>query len=167
MGEEVLLRVDNLTKAFGGVVAVNRCSLSIAPRRIYGLIGPNGSGKTTLFDLITGIQRPDSGEVYFRGERLTHLKPYQIARRGISRTFQIIRVFPEMTALENLLVVAPRNGAAARGPAPWSCSSLSTCCRCATSTPATSPTGSRSFWSSCAPSCSSPSSSCSTSRPPG
>lgn len=113
MKDEILLRIDGLTKSFGGVTAVNHCSLTILANRIYGLIGPNGSGKTTLFDLITGIQRPDRGEVYWRGERITHLKPYKIARRGISRTFQVIRVFPEMTALENLLVVAPRGAGAA------------------------------------------------------
>ncbi len=100
-----LLEIRDLSKRFGGVVAVNRCSLVLTPGKIYGLIGPNGSGKTTLFNCITGLERRDAGEVFFRGERIDGLKPHQVARRGIGRTFQIIRVFPELTALENLLVV--------------------------------------------------------------
>ena len=100
-----LLEVQNLTKRFGGVVAVNRCSLVLAPGKIYGLIGPNGSGKTTLFNCITGLERRDEGEIRFKAERIDGLKPHQVARCGIGRTFQIIRVFPELTALENLLVV--------------------------------------------------------------
>jgi len=87
------------------VTAVNRCSLALTPGRIYGLIGPNGSGKTTLFNCITGLDPRDAGEIRFKGARIDGLKPHQVARRGIGRTFQIIRVFPELTALENLLVV--------------------------------------------------------------
>src|SRR5881409_2181200 len=100
-----VLSVERVRKSFGGVAAVNDVSLALEPGRIYGLIGPNGSGKTTLFNCITGIERLDAGRVSFRGERIDGLKPWQIARRGIGRTFQIIRVFPELTALENLLVV--------------------------------------------------------------
>src|SRR5216110_2683670 len=92
-----VLSVERVRKSFGGVAAVNDVSLALEPGRIYGLIGPNGSGKTTLFNCITGIERLDAGRVSFRGER--------IDGRGIGRTFQIIRVFPELTALENLLVV--------------------------------------------------------------
>ena len=105
MDDGHLLEIRDLTKHFGGVVAVNRCSLVLAPGKIYGLIGPNGSGKTTLFNCITGLERRDAGEVFFRGERIDGLKPHQVAACGIGRTFQIIRVFPELTALENLLVV--------------------------------------------------------------
>jgi branched-chain amino acid transport system ATP-binding protein len=101
----VVLEVDGLRKRFGGVVAVNGVSLALEARRIYGLIGPNGSGKTTFFNCITGLERCDAGRVIFKGERIDHLKPYQIALRGIGRTFQVIRVFPELTALENLIVV--------------------------------------------------------------
>jgi ABC-type branched-subunit amino acid transport system ATPase component len=108
-----ILNVEGLRKSFGGVVAVNGVSLTLEPRHIYGLIGPNGSGKTTLFNCITGIERRDEGRVLFAGERIDGLKPYQIARRGIGRTFQIIRVFPELTALENLLVVTRGDRAAA------------------------------------------------------
>jgi len=100
-----LLEIRDLTKRFGGVVAVNRCSLALAPGKIYGLIGPNGSGKTTLFNCITGLERRDAGEIFFRGKRIDGLRPHQVAACGIGRTFQIIRVFPELTALENLLVV--------------------------------------------------------------
>src|SRR5882724_3460764 len=112
-----VLSVEGVCRSFGGVTAVNDVSLSLEPGRIYGLIGPNGSGKTTLFNCITGIERLDTGRVSFRGERIDGLKPWQIARRGIGRTFQIIRVFPELTALENLLVVTrgPRAEAERRG----------------------------------------------------
>ena len=99
------LEVEGLSKSFGGVTAVDRVSLTLEPGRIHGLIGPNGSGKTTLFHCITGVERRDAGSVRFNGERIDGLKPHEIARRGIGRTFQIIRVFPELTALENLLVV--------------------------------------------------------------
>ena len=106
----------DLHKHFGGVHAVNAVSLALERGRIYGLIGPNGSGKTTLFNCITGVERPDAGRVRLDGERIETLRPWQIARRGIGRTFQVIRVFPELTALENLLVVTtgPHEAACAR-----------------------------------------------------
>src|SRR5919109_3693329 len=112
-----VLEVEAVRKSFGGVAAVNNVSIALEPGRIYGLIGPNGSGKTTLFNCITGIERLDAGRVSFRGERIDGLKPWQVARRGIGRTFQVIRVFPELTALENLLVVTrgPRAAAERRG----------------------------------------------------
>ena len=100
-----VLEIHGLSKRFGGVRAVDGVSLSLEPGRIYGLIGPNGSGKTTLFNCITGIERRDAGRVTFNSQRIDGLKPYQIAQLGIGRTFQIIRVFPELSALENLLVV--------------------------------------------------------------
>ncbi len=100
-----VLAVDGVRKSFGGVTAVNDVSFALEAGRIYGLIGPNGSGKTTLFNCITGLERRDAGRVVFKNERIDHLKPYQVANRGIGRTFQVIRVFPELTALENLLVV--------------------------------------------------------------
>ena len=110
MGQDGLLRLSGVTKRFGGVTAVSGCSLGLEPQRIYGLIGPNGSGKTTLFNCITGIEERDEGTIQFKGERIDGLKPFQIAGRGIGRTFQVIRVFPELTALENLLVVAREGG---------------------------------------------------------
>jgi ABC-type branched-subunit amino acid transport system ATPase component len=100
-----ILEVRDITKRFGGVRAVNRCSFALAPGKIYGLIGPNGSGKTTLFNCITGLAQRDEGEIHFKNKRIDGLKPYQVAHRGIGRTFQIIRVFPDLTTLENLLVV--------------------------------------------------------------
>ena len=108
MPDGFILEVRDVTKQFGGITAVNRCSLALESGRIFSLIGPNGSGKTTLFNLITGVDRRDAGEVRFKGERIDGLPPHRIALRGVGRTFQIIRVFPEMTALENLLVVARR-----------------------------------------------------------
>jgi len=106
MSNQSILEIRHVTKHFGGVTAVNDCSLALEPGRIFGLIGPNGSGKTTLFNLLNGIEPCDAGEIRFKGERIDGLPPHQIARRGMGRTFQIIRVFPEMNALENLLVVA-------------------------------------------------------------
>jgi ABC-type branched-subunit amino acid transport system ATPase component len=99
------LEIVDLRKSFGGVAAVNGVSLALQPGRIYGLIGPNGSGKTTLFNCITGVERRDSGRIMLDGHRIDGLRPYEIARRGVGRTFQVIRVFPELTAFENLLVV--------------------------------------------------------------
>jgi ABC-type branched-subunit amino acid transport system ATPase component len=111
------LEVQELRKSFGGVTAVHGVSLALEPGRIYGLIGPNGSGKTTLFNCITGVERRDAGRVFLDGERVDGLKPYQIALRGVGRTFQVIRVFPELTALENLLVVTRNNRDEAEGRA--------------------------------------------------
>jgi ABC-type branched-subunit amino acid transport system ATPase component len=105
MRDGYILEIREVTQRFGGVTAVNRCSLALAPGKIYGLIGPNGSGKTTLFNCITGLEPGHEGEIRFQGRRIDGLKPHQVARCGIGRTFQIIRVFPELTALENLLVV--------------------------------------------------------------
>lgn len=102
---EPLLRIEEVVKKFGEVVALDHCSFDIEPGTITGLIGPNGAGKTTLFNLITGVLQSDSGHIYLKGEEITGKKPYQIARRGVGRTYQIIRVFPKMTLLENLIVV--------------------------------------------------------------
>ena len=109
-----ILQVRNLVKSFGGVTAVNGVSLSLEAGKIYGLIGPNGSGKTTLFNCITGIERRDGGAIGFKGRRIDGLKPHQVFHRGIGRTFQVIRVFPELTALENLLVVTSGDYARSR-----------------------------------------------------
>ncbi|MEU4715753.1 ABC transporter ATP-binding protein [Micromonospora purpureochromogenes] len=100
----VLLEVDDVTLRFGGVVALDKIDFQIYEGEILGLIGPNGAGKTTSFNVMTGVYKPTSGAVRFRGERVTGRKPHQISRMGISRTFQNIRLFPEMTALENVMV---------------------------------------------------------------
>ena len=115
--EAPVLAVEGLRKSFGGVVAVGGVSLTLERGRIYGLIGPNGSGKTTLFNCITGVERPEAGRVLLNGERIDGLPPYRIAQRGVGRTFQVIRVFPELTALENLLVVTTGSAAAAEARA--------------------------------------------------
>jgi branched-chain amino acid transport system ATP-binding protein len=102
---EPILKIDEVVKKFGEVPALDHCSFDIERGSITGLIGPNGAGKTTLFNLITGVLQPDTGHVYFKGEDITGKKPHEIARRGVGRTYQIIRVFPGMTLLENLIVV--------------------------------------------------------------
>lgn len=102
---EPILRIEDVVKKFGEVMALDHCSFDIEAGTITGLIGPNGAGKTTLFNLITGVLQPDQGHVYLAGEEITGKKPYEIARRGVGRTYQIIRIFPKMTLLENLVVV--------------------------------------------------------------
>ncbi len=113
-----LLEVRGITKRFGGIQALAGPSFAVAPGSICGLIGPNGSGKSTLFDCITGIVPVDGGEVRFRGERITGLPPFRIARLGIGRTFQLTRLFPQLTVLENMLAVAGRAAPSAGGRAP-------------------------------------------------
>lgn len=98
-----MLQVENLTKAFGGIKAVDACSIHVERGSITGLIGPNGSGKTTLFNMITGFYRPDAGCVRFNNQPIQNLKPNQICRHGIARTFQITRLFWKMTVLENMI----------------------------------------------------------------
>ncbi|HYM70434.1 MAG TPA: ABC transporter ATP-binding protein [bacterium] len=101
---EAILEIDALTHRFGGVTAVHRVTFSVAPQEIVALIGPNGAGKTTLFNLITGFLAPTSGEVRYRGRRLTGLPPEHIARLGVVRTFQNLVVFGEMSVAENVMV---------------------------------------------------------------
>jgi branched-chain amino acid transport system ATP-binding protein len=97
--------VRDLRKAFGGVRAVDGCSFAVPGGKISGLIGPNGSGKTTTFNLLTGVIRPDDGQVIYRGEDMAGLKPHQIFGKRITRTFQVTRIFREITVLENMLSV--------------------------------------------------------------
>ncbi len=112
-GEPRLLEVRAVTKRFGGVVANQAISFDVAPGEIVGVIGPNGAGKSTLFDVVTGFYRPDSGDIRFAGEPVTGLRPDQINRRGIGRTFQKLRPFGGMTVHENVMV-----GALLRTPSP-------------------------------------------------
>jgi branched-chain amino acid transport system ATP-binding protein len=102
--------VKNLNKAFGGIHAVDDCSFIVEEGSITALIGPNGAGKTTAFNLISGVLKPDSGQIWFDGERIDKLAPHKITRKGMSRTFQISRNLEDMTVLENLAVQAPVNG---------------------------------------------------------
>jgi branched-chain amino acid transport system ATP-binding protein len=99
-----LLEVKNLTKRFGGLVAVNDVSFSVKEGELFGLIGPNGSGKTVLFNTISGIYKNDGGEVIFDNERITGLPPHEITAKGIGRTFQGGRIFPQRTVLENVII---------------------------------------------------------------
>jgi neutral amino acid transport system ATP-binding protein len=109
-GDERLLQIDSLTKRFGGVRAVTDCTFDVQRGSITGLIGPNGSGKTTVFNMITGFVKPDSGAVRLGGEDVTGLAPDEIHRRGIGRTFQLARVFPRLTVIENMLVPLTERG---------------------------------------------------------
>jgi len=101
---EVLLKVENISKRFGGVRAVNRVSFTVSRGDIVGVIGPNGSGKTTLVNLITGFVKRDCGEVFFKGRRITGASPHRIADLGVARTFQIMRPYPSLPAYKNLIV---------------------------------------------------------------
>jgi branched-chain amino acid transport system ATP-binding protein len=98
-----LLQVTSLTKSFGGLMAVHNVDITIAAGQILGMIGPNGAGKTTVFNLITGIYRPDRGTVVFDGVNLVGLRPHAIADAGVARTFQTIRLFPNLTVQENVM----------------------------------------------------------------
>ena len=98
-----VLNTNKATIRFGGLVAVNELDMNVKSGEIYGLIGPNGAGKTTIFNLLTGVYQPTSGEIYFNGQRIDGLRPYQIAGKGISRTFQNIRLFASMSVLENVM----------------------------------------------------------------
>ena len=100
----MLLEVAGLTKRFGGVVAVNAVDLAVAEGQVFGLIGPNGAGKTTLINLISGHFRADGGTIRFGGTDVSRLRPHQLAKCGIARTFQAIRLFKGLTVLENVLV---------------------------------------------------------------
>jgi branched-chain amino acid transport system ATP-binding protein len=107
---KAMLEVRALTKRFGGIAAVNQVSFTVGDTgkkgEIVGLIGPNGAGKTTLIDTITGVQKASSGQVFFEGREVTNQHPYQSARSGLARTFQIVQPFPDMTVLENVVAGA-------------------------------------------------------------
>ncbi|MEU8189382.1 ABC transporter ATP-binding protein [Micromonospora carbonacea] len=105
-GREALLEVDDVTLRFGGVVALDKVNFTLYKGEILGLIGPNGAGKTTCFNAMTGVYRPTEGEIRFKGQRTNGKRRSWITKAGIARTFQNIRLFPEMTALENVMVGA-------------------------------------------------------------
>ncbi len=102
--ETVVLRVDGVTKAFGGLVAVDNVSLDVPAHGIVSLIGPNGAGKTTLFNMLTGLYKPTTGRIAFSGHEITRVRPDEVTKLGVARTFQNIRLFGAMTALENVMV---------------------------------------------------------------
>jgi branched-chain amino acid transport system ATP-binding protein len=101
-----LLSLSGVSKRFGGLLALDDITVSLREGEVIGLIGPNGAGKTTLVNVITGVQRPSSGEVRFAGERIDGLRPDRVARRGVARTFQIVQPFPRMTVRENVAAAA-------------------------------------------------------------
>jgi len=103
-----LLEVQDVSKSFGGIQALDTCSISVEQGSITGLIGPNGSGKTTLFNVMTGYERVDSGQIRFQGEAITNTPPDKVFRLGIGRTFQLTRIFPRLTVLENMHVAVQR-----------------------------------------------------------
>ncbi len=106
----MLLKIKKLEKYFNGIKAVQDFDFLVDENKIVALIGPNGAGKTTVFNLISGLVKPDKGHIHFKGESIIGLQPYQIARLGISRTFQLIRLFQKLTAMENLLLAKPQEG---------------------------------------------------------
>ncbi len=110
-----LLELSGVTRRFGGLRAVSDVTLEVAKGEVVGLIGPNGAGKTTLVNVVTGVHPATAGSVRFAGEDITRLKPYQAARRGIARTFQIVQPFPGMTVLENVAAAAMFAGGVAYG----------------------------------------------------
>jgi len=99
-----LLKIDNLSKSFSGLKAVSNANIEINPRELIGLIGPNGAGKTTVFNLITGVYVPTEGRMLFEGKDISGLTPYQVNQRGIARTFQNIRLFADLTVLDNVKI---------------------------------------------------------------
>lgn len=102
----VMLEARNVTKRFGGLVAVDDASMTVTKGGITGLIGPNGAGKTTFFNLLSGFMVPNEGEILFKGQAIKGLRPSQICRLGMTRTFQIVKPFPELTVLENVMIGA-------------------------------------------------------------
>ncbi|PRC92082.1 ABC transporter ATP-binding protein [Solimicrobium silvestre] len=104
MSEQIMLNIEGVNKSFGGLQALSNVNIQIKKGQIYGLIGPNGAGKTTLFNVITGLYQPDTGKFELAGKRYSPSAPHEVAKVGIARTFQNIRLFGEMTALENVMV---------------------------------------------------------------
>jgi neutral amino acid transport system ATP-binding protein len=113
-----LLRTEGVSKAFGGVQALSDCTIEVEEGSITGLIGPNGSGKTTLFNVITGYERVDSGEVYLGARRITNAPPDKVFTSGVGRTFQLTRVFARLTVMENMIVAA-HHGERSRAGRTW------------------------------------------------
>jgi ABC-type branched-subunit amino acid transport system ATPase component len=109
---DTLLEANNVSKSYGGIHALDACSITLEQGTIAGLIGPNGSGKTTLFNVITGYERVDGGEIRFDNAVITNQKPEKVFQLGIGRTFQLSRIFPRLTVMENMHVAKQRKGAA-------------------------------------------------------
>jgi branched-chain amino acid transport system ATP-binding protein len=119
---DAVLEIRGISKSFGGLQALLNFDLQVKEKDLIGIIGPNGAGKTTVFNLITGFIRPDSGEIWFKGDNITRLKPFQIVNRGLCRTFQLVDLFKEMTALENVMIPCFSHRASQQRPKeekPW------------------------------------------------
>jgi len=101
-----LLRIEGVSKSFGGIMALKHVSFHISAGEVVGIIGPNGAGKTTLFNVVSGFYAPDHGKIFFNEEPIHGLRPDQICRKGLSRTFQIVQSFPELSVLENVIIGA-------------------------------------------------------------
>jgi branched-chain amino acid transport system ATP-binding protein len=107
---EPVLRTENLTKRFGGLVAVDNLSIALPGGRVHAIIGPNGAGKTTFFNLVTGLLSPDGGRIFFRGRDITGCRPHVISRLGIKRTLQVKSVFPDLSVADNLWITRQARG---------------------------------------------------------
>ena len=107
--DDLVLRTDKALIKFGGLTAVSDLDMNVRQGEIFGLIGPNGAGKTTVFNLLTGVYEPTSGDIFIDGTRINGMRPYEISRLGVSRTFQNIRLFPSMTVLENVITACHRH----------------------------------------------------------
>jgi len=105
-GNNAVLRLDKICKSFGGLKVLVDLDMSVEPEEMVGLIGPNGAGKSTVYNLITSIYKPDSGDIFFLGKKITGLAPHKICHIGISRTYQLVKTFLKMTALENVMVAS-------------------------------------------------------------
>jgi branched-chain amino acid transport system ATP-binding protein len=119
---DAVLEIRGISKSFGGLQALLNFDLRVKEKDLIGIIGPNGAGKTTVFNLITGFIRPDSGEIWLKGDNITRLKPFQIVNRGLCRTFQLVDLFKEMTALENVMIPCFSHRASQQRPKeekPW------------------------------------------------
>lgn len=101
---DTILKIEDLTISFGGIRALNHVDFEVKKGEIYSIIGPNGAGKTTVFNCISGIYKPEAGRIFFKGEDITYLKPHQVARKGIARTFQNIELFSHMSTMDNLML---------------------------------------------------------------
>ncbi len=104
--DRALLEVKGVSRYFGGLLALNRVTFQVSPGEIVGIIGPNGAGKTTLFNVINGFYRPSDGEVFFKGTRISGLKPHRICKMGVARTFQVVKPLRRMTVLDNVIASA-------------------------------------------------------------
>ena len=113
--DNAVLRLDKVNKSFGGLHVLVNLDMAVEQNEMLGLIGPNGAGKSTVFNIITALYKPERGDIYFRGKNITGLAPYKICHIGISRTYQLVKAFLKMTALENTMVASVYGGRGSKG----------------------------------------------------